>query len=208
MVTPLYTTEDYREALAMIMGDASRKRTAVVAYVGADAADLLPNPKGCSVICWPQPGGTNPDGIRSLRQAGAKVSFCDRMHAKVFWCEGVGLILGSANLSLNALGDRALVEAGVILDESEFDIGRFLSQLNPRDITQSEMDELDRAHRHFELLNVPLAERKKGRMKERTFLEWHTLPLRPSWKMAPYSGRLIRRSGEVCPDLWKWPRTQ
>ena len=20
--------------------------------------------------------------------------------------------------------------------------------------------------------------------------------------------RLIRRSGEVCPDLWKWPRTQ
>lgn len=188
MVTPLYTTEDYREALTMIMGDPFRKRTAVVAYVGVDAADLLPNPKGCSVICWPQPGGTNPNGIRLLLKAGATVSFCDRMHAKVFWCEGVGLILGSANLSSNALGDGALVEAGVMLDESEFDIERLLSQLNPRKATQSDMDELDRAHRHFERHNPSPAKRTKRQMKERSFLEWYSLPLRPTWKMFAYLG--------------------
>ena len=30
------------------------------------------------------------------------------------------------------------------------------------------------------------------------------------WKQAQsdYQVWLIRRSGEVCPDLWKWPRTQ
>ena len=30
----------------------------------------------------------------------------------------------------------------------------------------------------------------------------------PRLRWTPYWERLIRRSGEVCPDLWKWPRTQ
>lgn len=188
MATALYTTEDYLAALSLIMGDESRKRIAVVAFVGADAADLLPCPQGCSVICWPLPGSTNPDGIRSLIKARATVHFCDRLHAKVFWCEGVGAILGSANLSRNALGDGALVEAGVWLSESEFDIERVLTRLNLRAPTHSEMAELDLAHRRFERLNSPTTKRPRKILKNRSFLDWCELPMRPQWKLAPYYG--------------------
>jgi hypothetical protein len=120
---------------------------AVVGFVGYNALDHLPTGvSDLSVVCWPKAGGTNPDGVRRLTDNGIKVYFCKRLHHKVYWRENMGLIVGSANLSDNALGEGRLHEFGVYCADRSFDITSLLSELEYKEVTAEALAKLDVEH--------------------------------------------------------------
>jgi len=120
---------------------------AVVGFVGYNALDFLPEAiADLSVVCWPKAGGTNPDGVRRLIDNGISVYFCDRLHQKIYWRDNAGLIVGSANLSDNALGDGNLHEFGVYCDDKNFDINEVLGALNYVPVTTEALVQLDIEH--------------------------------------------------------------
>ena len=100
----LYTSGEVRSAIQELFSFSQGRRVAISAFVGEGAGAFLPYPKGIELICWPQPGGTNPTGVRALMTSGVQVKFADRLHMKVYWAEGKGAVVTSANLSTNALG--------------------------------------------------------------------------------------------------------
>ncbi len=51
---------------------------------------------------------------------------------KVYWSEGVGAVVTSANLSTNAMGVGGLKEAGVLLGPEFIDIAKLLKPLERR----------------------------------------------------------------------------
>ena len=59
------------------MKDDTCKRVIVVAFVGIDAEEYLEKPEGIQLICWPQPGSTNPESLVRLEKLGVKIEFCD-----------------------------------------------------------------------------------------------------------------------------------
>jgi len=61
-----------------------------------------------------------------LISLGANLQFADRLHMKVYWSEGSGVVVTSANLSTNALGVGDLKEAGVLLGPESLDIDNSL----------------------------------------------------------------------------------
>jgi len=98
-------TKDLRDRIAAILSPRSGRRVAVVAFVGADALRFAPEPEGLEVYCWPNKVATNPDGIRALLNGRAKVYFVDRLHMKAYWSAKGGCLIGSPNLSANALDE-------------------------------------------------------------------------------------------------------
>jgi hypothetical protein len=123
------------------------KKWALVGFVGYNALDHLPSGvSDLSVVCWPKAGGTHPDGVRRLADNGIKVYFCNRLHHKVYWREKTGLIVGSANLSENALGESGLHEFGVYCSDKSFDITQLLSDLDYEEVTPEALARLDVEH--------------------------------------------------------------
>jgi hypothetical protein len=98
---------------------------------------------------------------------------------KVFWAEGVGAVLTSANLSTNALGSGNLHEVGVLLPSSAIDIDRLKARLHAKPVTSRALQQLERKHRRF----------STGRYRLRdtslppSFLDWYESPGRSPWKM-------------------------
>jgi hypothetical protein len=157
------------------------RRVVIVAYVGADALKLLPHPNGVQVVCCPEPLATSHIAVRALLRKGAKVQFADRLHAKVYWSRQRGCIIGSANLSRNALGAKGLKEAGVYLRPGAVNIDRLLAAVSPRKITQSELEEMARETRKA----VARGNKITIASKPSTFLDWFHAPLRDrSWKLS------------------------
>lgn len=123
------------------------EKWAIVGFVGYNALDHLPaGITNLSVICWPKAGGTNPDGVRRLIDRGISVYFCERLHQKIYWRHGLGLIVGSANLSDNALGESGLHEFAVYCDDDTFDITAVISALDYRTVTPEALARLDVEH--------------------------------------------------------------
>jgi hypothetical protein len=141
----LYKSGDVYRAIQKLFSIAKGRRVAVAAFVGADAGDFLPNADGVEVFCWPKPGSTSAAGILKLQKRGAVVRLVDRLHSKVYWAEGRGAVVASANLSRSALGAKSLVETGVLLPEGALDIDKMLSQLKPRDVTSADLLKLRKA---------------------------------------------------------------
>ena len=83
-----------RAAVKHLLSDSDDERVVAVAYVGADALSFLPAPKGLTVYCWAQAGGTNPYAIEELIRAGVEVRFVRRLHAKVYWSRNRGALIG------------------------------------------------------------------------------------------------------------------
>jgi len=100
----LYEANAIREKVKSVLSNRNGKRFALVAFVGRDALDFVEQPSGLSVFCWPNVIATNPDGIKALLDGGARVYFVDRLHMKLFWSEKGGAVIGSCNLTSNALG--------------------------------------------------------------------------------------------------------
>lgn len=124
------------------------RKVAIVGFVGKNALEHLPvSVSDLEVICWPKAGATHPEGIQQLLDNNVMVSFCDNLHQKIYWREKVGLIVGSANLSNNGLGDGGLHEFGVYCADMQFDIDDILKKLKCSDVTNEALEKLYAAHR-------------------------------------------------------------
>jgi phosphatidylserine/phosphatidylglycerophosphate/cardiolipin synthase-like enzyme len=97
---------------------------------------------------------------------------------KTYWAAGKGVVVTSANLSINALGAGNLSEVGVLLPASAVNIDRIIATVHPRPVTQAEMNHLDKAHKRFHTGSA----RFRERLRPISFCEWHDLPYRPKWK--------------------------
>ena len=163
-----------RRAIQQLFGDHRRRRVAVVAFVGVDADTYLPHPRGIQLYCWPKAGGTNPDAVRSLIKLGVKAHFVDRLHAKVFWASGKGAVIGSANLTNNALGDGGLIEAAVYLPPGSFDIDGFVSSLSLVKNFDETLKRLRHEHVLFYLHNEFASKQRTSRAVSRlpSFVDW------------------------------------
>lgn len=120
----LHAVNDIRNAVSEVLGDVASARYAIVAFVGRDPLRWITEPRGLQVYCWPRAGGTNPDGIDALVNAGATVHFKESLHSKVYHSDTRGTVLGSANLSDNALGTGRLTETVIYLPPGAFSLGR------------------------------------------------------------------------------------
>ena len=108
----LYSAEEIRREIQSVLNSNNGQRCAIVAFVGQDVLDFIQEPAGLTVYCWPNVAATHPDGINNLLSKGAVVFFVDRLHVKLFWSADGGAVLGSCNLTRNALGggDAGLYE--------------------------------------------------------------------------------------------------
>lgn len=120
-----------RQRLQTLLADPDDRRVIVVGFVGGDALDLLANPQGLEFYCWPRAGATNPYAIQALCDAGARVHFVERLHARVYWSQAHGALIGSANLSATGLAEEAGHEAMVALAPGAMDMDAFLAGLHP-----------------------------------------------------------------------------
>jgi hypothetical protein len=186
-IRPLYDAAATRKAIANLFDKQhrGRRRVACVAYVGQDCRKFIPDPKGVEVFCWPQVGATHPDGIQSLVDAGAIVWFVDRLHTKVYWTEGVGCVVGSANLTNNALfGEGKLREFGLALNQSAaIDVDKLTHNTGKRRATPKLIRDL---RTETDLFNQRLGVRRRGRGSGvPSFGDWLALSprSRPPWKI-------------------------
>jgi hypothetical protein len=138
----LYTSGAVYAAVQQLFAASKGRRVAVAAFVGKDASDFLPNAAGVEVFCWPKQGSTSASGISKLQESGATVRFVDRLHSKVYWAEGRGAVVASANLSRSAMGSKSLIEAGVRLPDGALNIDKLLRELKPREVTPAELNGL------------------------------------------------------------------
>ncbi len=102
--------------------ETDERKVAIVGFVGGNAAEYISNFENLEIYCWPLPHATNPDGIVALSEQHANVYFKEKLHAKIYWAEGRGVIIGSANLSDNALGENGLMEFAVYIRDEKFNI--------------------------------------------------------------------------------------
>jgi hypothetical protein len=195
----LYTSKAIREAIRDLFAKkhSKRRRVACVAFIGADCMDFIPFADGLQVYCWPQPGGTNSDGLNRLLSAGAKLRFADGLHSKVYWTDGVGCVVTSANLSRNALGDGGLAETGVFFpDSASVDIDQVIAQKKSRAATNTEILELARKNAR---LRAKLS--RGGSGDSVTFGEWSGHPAKVPWKLAWVTDEMATPTS--VEDHWK-----
>ena len=196
----LYTKSEVRSAITELFSFANRRRVAITAFVGEGAGAFLPKPEGIELICWPQPGGTDPDAVRYLIASGVRVRFADGLHMKIYWAEGKGAVVTSANLSANALGAGNLREAGVLLPARTVDVDRIIGSIHPRPVSGAELHRLDKAHRRFHM--------GKGRIPVRTrvptFREWYSEPSRSRWKLGCWDseGQVSKAAKQVSTERY------
>lgn len=185
MAKVLYTSAVIRNKIIEIMEDDSCKRTVVVAFVGNSAEHYLSNPNGMKLICWPKPGSTNPYELNRLKNKGVELLFCDNLHMKIYHSEKHGTVLGSANLSTNAIGNGRLMllEAGVYLKPAEFDLKKVLNQLNLRKPLKRDWNNLYEGLKVLYGLENPDVPKRTN-----SFNDWLKLPIEHKLKLAIYDG--------------------
>ena len=182
MAMVLYTSDAVRRAIRSVFSDTRRRRVAVVAFVGRGAEAYLYNPDGLHLVCWPEPSATDPEKLAALIERGAKVQFAHRLHMKLYWAEGRGAVVTSANLSTNALGANHLHEVGVRLSSNAVDIDRVLRSIKRRKADAKSLQQLRRAR---ERLFRQRGSRQSNTPSD-TFASWYNDPNRASWKIATW----------------------
>lgn len=176
-----------RAAVREVLDDAAGERVVAVAFVGGDALSFLTSPRGVTVYCWPQPGGTNPSAIDQLLRAGAQVYFVQGLHAKVYWSRKRGTLIGSANLTANALGEGGLREAMVWLPPGAFEIQPFVKSLKAVRDFDDKLKWLHQAHVHFLQRNPPRRAPRGSRPQVPSFRLWFSGGRRRAdWRLGWY----------------------
>lgn len=194
-ITPkiLKNSREIRQALENLFSDPTRKRVACVAYVGGGVIEYLRNPKGLELYCWNKVGGTDPDAIRELQDGGAKIWFANNLHMKLYWAEGKGAIIGSANLSDNALSGNGLHELAVFLPASAINIEQIKHSLKPELVTPKVLQEFSRRTRNYRSRNEgqlfqPDAPRKsKPKRQPKDFADWYESESGDKWRLYIYA---------------------
>ena len=116
-------------------------------------SEALEAERNIRIICNLRIGGTNPDEIKKLINAGVPVRHSDRLHAKVYILDGF-VIVGSANVSSNGLGfegkEAHWDEANLLTDEVAIreEIGSWFEQQWLRANKVDDTD-LEAAERNF-----------------------------------------------------------
>lgn len=152
----------------------SRRRVIIVGFVGIDAPSLLPDVKDVELYCWPQAGSTNPYAINNLLKLGARVFFVDNLHTKLYWVEGKGAVVTSANLSKNAMGVGGLHEFGVYLQNpSGININQIIQSLDCRLARKAEIQELHRQHDLNLRKNRAARQPSKANIRAPGFVDWY-----------------------------------
>jgi len=141
-----------------------------VAYVGKDWAELIA-PKSLKEIVLAPIVGTHPDAIRALeaRLGWERVHFLDQLHAKVYLGRQAAIV-GSANLSTNALGEGQtdLYEAVTVVEtKSGLEQARRAFEMY-RDIAKTAYPNTDRKEERLKaLVEETRRARKAGLMQAR-----------------------------------------
>jgi hypothetical protein len=178
------STGDLRKIIAHITTAAAGRRVVVSAFVGSDALEFVPNPDGIEIYCWDQPSATDPEGVADLMQT-ATVWFVTGLHMKIYWSEHHGVLIGSPNLTRNALGEAAaLLESAIYYDDSSaVNISKVESLLrNRRRRAEDHLDELRRrANRD------PIA-RRGSRRRARSLSEYFLLKNPAPWRVSFWTG--------------------
>lgn len=172
-----------RAAIADLLSDAADERIIAVAYVGADALSFLSAPSGLTVYCWPQAGGTNPYAIEELVRAGANVHFVKRLHAKVYWSRARGAMIGSANLTANALGEQALTEVAVLIPAVQFNMDGFVKSFAVESDFASTLGKLHEAHVRFLQRNPSRQKPQVNRSVLPLYSQWLAGAGRAEWRL-------------------------
>jgi hypothetical protein len=167
-----------RAAIRHVLAPGRRKRVVAVAFVGRDALRFLPSPRGIEIYCWPKAGGTNPDAVRQLLAAGAIVEFVEHLHMKLYSSVDGGAVIGSANLTDNALGERGLIECGVYVGKGFVDAHSLLKKLEIVGDFDARLRRLYKEHVAFYQRNPFTKTRKRGVVAVRSlpslpFIEWY-----------------------------------
>ena len=187
----------------------------MVAFVGSGAEQYIPSPKGIDLICWDKEGCTSPDAIRKLRKRMVNVFFAENLHMKVYWAQGRGLVLGSANLSKNGLGDGALFEAATLLPAGLLSIADLRKSVDPKPVTAKMLESLDRRTRKYRSRNhgKTVFSENGSQPSKQSFADWYHSKDQVSWRLFAYweylSGltkeaqqRLDSEGYESCEDYW------
>jgi hypothetical protein len=209
----LYTSGEILLCLKALFAEPAvdDRRVALVAYVGDGASNYLASPTGLRLIGNPSAGGTSPRALRKLIQAGADVQISAKLHAKIYWSEQRGCIIGSANASTNALGIGGLKEAAVFLPPGEVDIDKLITEAAPRPVSEKALRKLQAETRalprRFRGTSIPDQEDEAESMD---FRGWFDQPHRDSdpwklgywvvWPIAPAGAALAKAKQEYGAD--------
>jgi hypothetical protein len=193
----LNTAPAIRSHIRDVLSDAGNDRHALVAFVGPNPAKFVKHLAGLNVYCWPLAGATNPAGVELLRRKGAKVTFVEGLHAKVYH-SGRGTVIGSANLSSNALEGK-LLETAIWLPPDAFSWKNQMAEVRKRTVFEADtpafeerLQKLWREHAAFNQRNPRGARRSSfdagdvvetDATKVSTFGEWFATPGRQQWQL-------------------------
>lgn len=197
----LHTAQAIRTHIREVLSDTDHERNALVAFIGPNPLKWITRPKGLNIYCWPLAGATHPVGIDRLRKQGAKVTFVEELHAKVYHSSR-GTVIGSANLSANALQGK-LLETAIWLPPGAFSWKSQMAEVRKRKFyaadTQAFNDRLERLRREhvaFSQRNprsTNLEATDAGDIVETetteapSFSEWLRTPGRSSWQLGGWS---------------------
>lgn len=170
------------------------ERVIAVAFIGANPLAWIPDPSEIEIYCWPKVGATVPDGIDALDKQGARVHFVDKLHTKIYWHRDHGAVVGSANLSHNALSDGGLTEAGVLVPPGDSALAGLLNSLFKRAVQHRSDAYFDalallrREHNKYLTHNPAVAQELAGPASRLTFGDWLALDPRSRrvWQLGWY----------------------
>jgi hypothetical protein len=194
----LLTADAIAKRVRYVLEAPEGERYAIVAFIGARPLAWIKKPKNLHIYCWPSAGGTHPDGVDSLVKEGANVAFAECLHSKVYH-SARGTVVGSANLSSNALGGT-LTETAVYLPPNVFPIEEQLARLDkrlcaPRTAAFSRrLEKLRLDHNAYRQRNPAerapddkssdidaIVESDAGKMQ--SFADWYHAPNRAQWQL-------------------------
>jgi hypothetical protein len=169
----LVTSQQIRDKIRWVLGDAHDERIVLVAFVGHDAVKFLDNPKGIQLYCWLKPSGTNPNGLRGLLGKEVELFAVENLHMKLYWSRKRGAVLGSANLSENALQNGVQLELAAYFPPKIIDVRRLMKRFEATPTNDPEIDEFEKKYNLYHLRN-PNEALPRSRYTSRTpnYLEW------------------------------------
>jgi hypothetical protein len=172
----LVTSKQIRDKIRWVLGDTHDERIALVAFVGHDAVKFLANPKGIQLYCWLKVLGTNPNGLRSLLSRDVDLFEVNNLHMKLYWSRKRGAVLGSANLSENALGNDVQFELAVYLPPKTVDIKRLMKRFVARKIDGPRIDSFETRYNLYPLRNQDdFTQFSSSKSQTPNFLDWCSL---------------------------------
>lgn len=189
---PLLSANAIRTAVHNVLADPAQERIVAVAFVGKKPTRWLPSDiTGIKLYCWPKPGSTDPVSIAALLDNDVDVHFVEDLHAKVFWGEVGGAVIGSANLSENGMEDHGLIEAAVQLAPGDPAIVEFLDTVKSHAIGSRDRrfkTMLERLHvadvKHWRSKSAQGRETvRAGNAPARTFEDWCKSKMPERWQL-------------------------